>query len=54
MTDLIKEYYILVEEDGTKDERRKLLEEMDNEEIKYLVNQAGNQTARIFYSQFRK
>jgi len=52
-SDKIKEYRKLSGIE-TKEQRRKLLESMSNDEINQLISQAGNQQAKIFYAQFRK
>jgi len=54
MTDLIDKFYKLSGTDATKDDREKLLRQMSNEEIQYLIDHAGIIQAKIFYSNFLK
>ena len=54
MTERLDRYATLAEKDGTKEERTRLLKEMTDEEIDYLISHAGNQSARIYYAGFKK
>ena len=53
MNKILDEYKALVGVEGTKVERRKLLELMTHEELDILIKQAGNNSARLFYSSFK-
>jgi len=53
-TDRVDEFLRLAEQEGTKTEREKLLSAMSNSEIDYLIEQAGSQTAKIYYSSFKR
>jgi hypothetical protein len=55
MTDNVKYFLELSgKEEVTIDDRKNLLKAMTSEEIDYLIGQAGNQQAKIFYAQFKK
>ena len=54
ITDRVERYIRLSKINDSKNEREELLRSMNNFEIDYLIANAGNQTARIYYKSFKK
>jgi len=52
-TEKLAKFWLLQGQDGTKAEREKLLKEMSDSELDYLIKYVGNQSGRIYYSSFK-
>ena len=53
MTENLKKYLELQDVDGKGKERKRLLEKMSDEDLDYLIDKAGCQTAKIVYESFK-